>query len=333
MTDIQSLVTETHNYSLDLERRALWKSAAIDRALSTFALILSGANVLYAAACTPTFLAMANIATPAGAGATLAACTTTGLLLAASNFASYTLNNYGSQGGWNYDSDSEKSSKRTLGEHHNLILDAGYTKYRSISPNTYLASSIEAHNEIESLISYHCPLWSNRINHHGHIILADDYNITHGGYQFVVENNNHNKSIVSDIEGITSALITLEQCGDNDICIAEGAIYNSNNTSLQKRDSNGFWVSYNDWGFNTGYENDWWQWNEFSKGAQELAGSNKLGIVTQVQSCTNDYRCYGYYNKACFAGGMSLTREDDSAFVGEAYIQSYGGVDGTCDNG
>lgn len=95
----KDFINPTTSPSIDPLRRASWKEAAIDGAFRTFGLVVTGANGLYATACTGTFLSSVGITGVADMAATLRACTVAGIPLITANWASSALNNYGLQSG------------------------------------------------------------------------------------------------------------------------------------------------------------------------------------------------------------------------------------------
>lgn len=82
-----------------------------------------------------------------------------------------------------------------------------------------------------------------------------------------------------------------------------------------------------------GYDEDRLEWGEFEKAAHRNGFNDLFGnMVDNVQSC-DDWACYSEHDKFCFAGGMSSQRTKDSAFVGEVYVQGFGGIDSPCEDG
>ncbi|KAK9352068.1 hypothetical protein V1523DRAFT_271592 [Lipomyces doorenjongii] len=92
--------------------RQLWQRAAIDGAVSTFSVVVTGAIGIYYIVCTAAILAHMGLQGVARIQASLTACVIAGICLTALEFASATLLSYRSQGGWSYTSGSGPASKR-----------------------------------------------------------------------------------------------------------------------------------------------------------------------------------------------------------------------------
>lgn len=309
-----------------LAKRASWITAAIDGAVSTFSLLIGGADVLYGAACSPAFLARLGVVSPSTTLPTLSACISVGVLLAVANFVSYTLNSYGTQGGWDYDSNSGTASKRDI-----PLLDgqpAG--SYRHVLGHVYAMNTEQQHPLIVSLFETHAPHYMTRLMHSSSLYDNSTGDMIEIGYQFILSMDGYNTTVITDTGGHEAAVQVLGECAPGQYCTSQTAV--SNGTKMGKRDEDGFWMSYDDWGTNIGYDNDWQTWGEFNKAISNYGYNNEFGAVQQIQPCTEP-QCYGYSSKFCFAGGMTTNMDDQSAFVGEAYVQAYGGVDGQCYNG
>lgn len=97
------LISDT-GLSISLDRRASWVNSLIYGAISTFGLAVTGANILYAAACIPTFLNVFDLAIPGAHLERLTSYFTAGAFIVVANFASYSINAYHEDGGWKFDS-------------------------------------------------------------------------------------------------------------------------------------------------------------------------------------------------------------------------------------
>lgn len=320
-----------------LEKRARsWKTSFVDGTVSMFSFIVNSADAFYATACTPTFLGALGVANPAGAGATLAACGWSGAVLAVMNWTSYVVSSHNDNGGWNWDSDSarDKRSFDILSETFGYLPDSAV---RPLVNNLY--SIRDDKHEYFQLLTKRDSI-ASQILDHGLLYDTSLGKAEYIGYQFIADHGNHNKSVVIQSGSENDAIETWHRCGDENECFSDNIEWVDQNEkgsgknrlmSMTKRTGNLYWQSYNDWGENGGYVHDWWYWDEFSKAAQEKLGDQS--ILQKVQSCTNDFRCYGVHSKICLAGGMSNTRTKDSAWVGEVYANGYGGIDGECQNG
>lgn len=309
----------------ELTKRASWREAAIDGAISTFSLALSGANGLYATACSGSLLSLIGIVIPQAILAGISSCIVAGLGMAAVNFLTYMVGSYNNQGGWVYDDDAETSKRGTL--NGPLALDSNF---RHLMGNIYTLRNVTNHATTYNLMSTHAPKYMERLKHSAPVYFINETLVDHIGHQMIIAMDSHNVSVMADLAGHEDAIKTLADCDPGSYCPSPTRRY-ANQTML-KRDDSGFWISYNDWGTNIGYDKDWLDWDEIEKMARDLAYEDPFGLIQQVQPC-EERQCYSVSDKFCFAGGMSPDRGQQSAFVGEAYIQAYGGVDGECDNG
>lgn len=282
---------------------------------------MNGANLIYATACTNPILVYFDIIVPPAGLVRLQTCLWVGALVAAANWASYTLLAYGDQGGWRWDNDSG-STKRDGGSHPGA-------DFRHVYGNIYALSNETLHATTLELMSFHAPNHISRVWHDTPLYGYSNNRLEHIGHQMYFHMDTYNVSMISDIDGHEDAIRTLGTCTPGKYC-PSSSIKLVNSTT--KRDSGGMWLSYNDWGANIGYDADWTNWNEFKNAAQNTGARDQLGGVQQIQPCT-DEMCYGVYNKFCLSGGMSPNRGEQSAFVGETYVSAYGGVDGVCDDG
>ncbi len=325
-----------HSHALNKRARRKWRHSFIDGTISMFSFIVSATDALYATACTPTFLGALGVINPAGAGATLAACGWTGAVLAAMNWASYIVSSHRDNGGWEWNDDSarDKRSLDILSETFGNLPDSAF---RPLVNNLYSVRD-DNHDYFQLLTKR--DITASLILDHGLLIDTSLGKADYIGYQFIADHGNHNKSVVIQSGSEIDAIETWHRCGDEKECYSENVEWVNqskegnalnNLTAIAKRTGNLYWQSYNDWGENGGYVHDWWYWDEYSKAAQAKLGDQS--ILQKVQSCTNDYRCYGVHSKICLAGGMSKTRTKDSAWVGEVYANGYGGIDGECQNG
>ncbi|KAI5965906.1 uncharacterized protein KGF55_001270 [Candida pseudojiufengensis] len=80
------------NTDLTFDKRATWGRDIVDGAISTFSMVVTGANAIYAIACSGTFAATVGLVIPGGPLSTLVACNSAGIGLALFNTMSYTLN-------------------------------------------------------------------------------------------------------------------------------------------------------------------------------------------------------------------------------------------------
>ncbi|CAI5760204.1 unnamed protein product [Candida verbasci] len=311
----------------ELSTRADWKQAAIDGAISTFGLGVSGANKMLGSGCTAATLGALGLAGPAAAGSVLVTCGVAFMFLAALNFASYTFQNYRQDGGWRNDADSS-AAKRSIEMHMETLNNLGLGAARPLIEGLYVTEDLMG---IDQLFTDKREDSSNNVLSSGAVYWFNVSEPVHVGYQLVLQHEDHNKSVFIEPDALDEAAELYKACGKSgEWCVSEHRLLNS---TIAKRDSSGNWASYNDWGVNEGYLNDWLIWDEYGKAARRLAYDNSVGIVSQVQPCTNDFRCYAVSSKWCLAGGMSRQRTQDSAWVGEVYYDSYGGVDGQCYNG
>ncbi|CCE61430.1 hypothetical protein TPHA_0A03540 [Tetrapisispora phaffii CBS 4417] len=322
--ELAVLDTPTADYTPVLFKRS-WRADIIDGAVSTFSDIVTGANLIYSGGCTSTFVALLGVTLPGIGGAALGTCLWVGSLLAAANFVSYTLLKHGNNGGWEYDSDSATAHKRSFDE-RNLL---GLPGYRHIIGPLYTQISGDTDGHSERMLRDISHEHANRVLSSSGLFSNATGALMHIGYQFILNHDTYNTTVITDIAGHADAINTYLTCLPGEYCYS---VSNTNNNTLTKRDDNGFWLSYNDWGDNLGYAADWASWGEFTKAAQEYQGQDVLGAIQQIQPCTQQ-QCYGIYNKFCFAGGLSATRGENSAFVGEVYYTAFGGVDGDCYNG
>lgn len=329
------------NNELLLEKRASWLRDIVDGAISTFSLAVSGANAIYATACSGTFAAAVGLVIPGGPLSTLAACGAAGAALAVSNIMSYTLNKQSQ--GWTWGGGSNRDKREELAANISTI-------YFNDLPTRHITDNIfsveDDKHDFSSYLSKRDDTPGTVINH-GLLYTLENDQPVYIGYQFIADHSTHNKSVVIEAGHEQEALDTWLKCGHEQDCrtdnynltnlgeFKDGGIFvDYNDTSsvpIERRTGNLYWQSYNSYGYNGGYVQDWLNWGEINKMAQAMSGDTNY--ISQVQPCSNDFRCYAIASKWCLAGGMSKLRGVNSAFVGEIYVNGYGGVDGQCDSG
>lgn len=268
-----------------------WKEAMVDGALPLFIMIVASASVAYAKVCSPAFLARLGLIEAEGFVPALSACLTVGAALAVTNWMAGTGIAYRT-GGWTKTGGSGTHAKLETSGSDECYVHLAYGVYtlfpdvQSHAATRVLRRSLPV--VAENMTSY-APLYANSTNGFEEI-----------GYQFVVDRGTQNTSVITTSEGLEDALLTL------DICIKGGPCHSPrsarNDTSLSKRDDNGFWVSYSDWGNNVGYDSDWYNWHEDWKDAETFGYNNEFDAVEQYFPA-NQAQCYGYKNNFCYSGG------------------------------
>lgn len=309
---------------MSLDKRG-WGQDAVDGAITMFASVSANVFSTLIVSCTPSFLDYFGIVVPQAMVLRISVCAWSLGIAALVSYVGLLMQAHRANGGWQFDNGSGSANdKRFIGAFEEVFGTAGVFP---LFDDMFIVNGM--------------PIGSNHFNKrdeyldHGidvkSLIHMNDTEMVHMAYTFYIELHDHNKSVVAEINALEDAIETWKRCGTSDYCRSSRNVWlDANSTSLHKRDG-GDWASYNDWGFNGGYVNDWWLWDEFKHGAQAMQSDNSN--VEHVQSCTNDARCYAAASKYCLAGGMSSNRKQDSAWVGEVYLNAYGVIDGECFNG
>lgn len=333
------LVQLAKGVNRELYKRYTWLRSIVNGVISTFSLAVSGANVLLAAGCSQPFLAAVGIAQPAAVPAVLTACWVAGASIAFANIASYTLNEQ--KEGWEWGGGSNRD-KRSSVERNMSSTHFDGLPVRQLSSTLYSVQNMS--DPFSSLLMKRDDLPANILTH-GSLYSIVDNSTVHVGYQFIADHGTHNKSVVIEPGAEQDAIETWIRCGGDELCQSDANVIvgehnddgrNINATGkvrreLSKRTGNSYWQSYNSYGYNGGYVTDWMQWGEVDQMAAAMQYENFM--LEQIQPCTDSYSCYGVIQKVCLSGGMSQEQGVDSAWVGEVYINAYGGIDEQCDCG
>lgn len=309
-----------------------WKAATIKGAITLFVGIFSVTTAMYVNGCGATLTDAMHMTKGSSTQDNLAACVIAGTALALSAYAGITVSAYGIAAGWIYDSSSSTVSKR------DFIPPKDGTFMQHLGGSVYLEHPDQHNSDILGFIRAQASQYEEHLRFSGRLFSNQTGSLDHVGYSFIVGSENYNHTVITDTKGHIDAIETLGRF-DGETYTPSNHIKFVNDTNLVndtnfvKRDETGFWLSYTNWGLNTGYEEDLLEWNEYETFAQEYSYGDGFGTINQIQPCTNSVQCYSVQSKFCAGIGFSPDMGKEDAEVGEVYVEAYGGLDMDCASG
>lgn len=332
-------MTMTRKSSVALAKRGL---SYVDGLITFFNQRIQGYDTIHATVCGESMLTALGFAADKSVEGRLVQCSVASVVWAVINYTSHLVAAGKDKGGWTWDSGSG-NSKRDYDEHMGVLKASGYATGRHLAGSVYSVELSDKEWASAGLSkrdgashkrdASHKEDASDKILHVGKLLNVVGGGVEHMGYQMIVSHNDRTGSIFAEPGALRSAKETLAKCSGAGECFQEGLVMRgkaSATTAKKRSEADGIWASYNDWGYNGGNIHNWWQWDEFSRAARAALGQARGNYVVKTQNCDNDAKCYAYVSKWCVAGGMLRMPGVDSAFVGEAYLYGYGGIDTTC---
>lgn len=259
-------------------------------------------------------------------------CVAAGAALAAIGWAGTMLNAYGRSHGWFTDNSASSAHAPKMKRGASISSDRHYSH---LFGNMFIDISQQYDSATDSILLQYDSLFHDNIT-----FTSQLYSNASGEYDSV----GHMLTFYNGIIGTTQTAIAPDDTihdvatalakfdGINQAFSDDAMIYGGNSSTLNKRSSDSFWISFTGWGGDTGYLGDLLDWDEFDRAARAEAGDADL-FVLNVDGCSNSQYCYVVKSKFCYAAGFSPNQGIADAIVGEVYIQSFGGLDGDCMSG
>jgi hypothetical protein len=199
-----------------------WRTSAVDGSVKMFSFVASTSDAVYASVCGISTLAALGLVGPAGAFASMTACAVSLGLLAVVNWASYIVSSHNDHGGWNWDP-STGTAKRELDGNHNILLSLGAERYRHIADDIYTLD-LDVDDGAFNGLNLNKRDSNGKIIHKGKVVRVNNGLVSDLGYQMIVDENGHNKSMFAEPDAIAQAVKTYITCGHEQECYEDGVL-------------------------------------------------------------------------------------------------------------